>query len=373
MAVRNGKADRSRLAGSDSSELSLDQAFDIYTNDRSKALVAGGVKESSMDVYRKQWKKFREFTGARRISHMGQINKELLNEYSRWLEDKGTAPNYVSDLVTLLLQLINTLIDTNHLDPSRRIRMKMKKFEADEAYCYTAEEFRTMLNQCAGHKDPRVRQVGKVIMVLGYTGLRINELLSLQWHHIDLEARFITVKDDSAKAKSEENRQSTKSSRSRRVPIHKELLRWFRTGNRKKIGPLFLNDAGEPLTYGSARDAFTRKVRAPLAGRFPGKPGEKSFQDGCFHSLRHFFCSRHAQQGVPEMVMCKWLGHQSSRITRRYYHNNDQESLRLIDGVDVLGSHSKAGKSLAGARDRSVVGRSKGRQKSEVRRKRKAS
>ncbi len=155
---------------------------------------------------------------------------------------------------------------------------------------------------------------------------------------------------------SRKNWQNTKSSRSRRVPIHLELLSWFRTGNRKKIGPLFLNVSGEPLTYGSTSDAFTRKVRDQLGRRFPGKPGKKPFQDGCFHSLRHFFCSRNAHQGVPEMVMCKWLGHQSSRITRQYYHNNDQESLRMIGAVDISGSSSEAGKSPAGTRGGKIRG-----------------
>jgi integrase len=180
------------------------------------------------------------------------------------------------------------------------------------------------------------------------------------------------VKDDSAKAKFEEKLAKHQILAIPPVPIHLELLSWFRTRNKKKIDPLFLNDAAEPLTYGSARDAFTRKLRAPLAGRFPGKPGENSFQDGCFHSLRHFFCSRQAQQGVPEMVMCKWLGHQSSRITRRYYHNNDQESLRMIGAVDVLGSSSEAGKSPAGTRGGKMDGRPNGRQDSGVKKRKSA-
>ena len=72
------------------------------------------------------------------------------------------------------------------------------------------------------------------------------------------------------------------------------------------------------------------------------------------------------------MTMCKLLGHQSSRITRRYYHNNDQESLRLIDGVDVLGSTQMADKSPAASQGSLVVGGSKGRQSQGKKRRRKS-
>jgi integrase len=370
--VENGLADRSRLVGMDSVEISLDQAFTIFIEDRSKARVAGGVKPSSLKVYKKRWKKFFTFATETRISHVGQITKDLLNRYSGWLEARGTAPNYVGYLVRFIPQVINTLIETDHLGSERKIRLRMKKFEVEEAYAYTAEEFGAILEYCSAHHNPRVRQVGDVVRVLGYTGLRISELLSLPWHYIDLDKRFITVKDDSAKARAGTETQSTKSSKTRRVPIHKDLLEWLKARSGEKSGLLFQNLDGGRLTYSSALETFCR-VRKELRGRFPGTPGEKSFKDGCFHSLRHFFCSRHAQQGVSEMTMCKWLGHQSSRITRRYYHNNDQESLRLIDGVNVLGSPQMADKSPAGSQDRLVVGGSKGRQGQGKKRRRKSS
>jgi integrase len=361
MCIDNGLVHRSRLREMDTVEMSLDQAFAFFIEDRSKARIAGGVKPSSIKVYRKRWKKFIAFALENRITHIGQITKDLLNRYSGWLEARGTSPNYVGYLVRFIPQVINTLIETDHLGPERKIRLRMKKFEVEEAYAYTAEEFGAILEYCANHQNPRVRQVGDVVRVLGYTGLRISELLALPWHYIDLEKRFITVKDDSAKARPGTVAQSTKSSRTRRVPIHKDLLHWLKARGGKKSGLLFQNLDGGRLTYSSARETFCG-VRKELMGRFPGTAGEKSFKDGCFHSLRHFYCSRHAQWGLSEMTMCKLLGHQSSRITRRYYHNNDQESLRLIDGVDVLGSTKQAGKSPAGSQDRLVVGGSEGRQ-----------
>ena len=74
MAVQNGLAEKSRLDDEGEPGLSLERAFNIFINDRSKARVAGGVKPSSLKVYRKQWRKFLTFAGENRITHTGQIN-----------------------------------------------------------------------------------------------------------------------------------------------------------------------------------------------------------------------------------------------------------------------------------------------------------
>ncbi len=361
MAVHNGLADRSILNEVDTQVITLDKAFEVFINDRSKARVAGGVQKSTLKVYWRQWRKFLAFAKEKGIKHVGQFSRELLNEYSKWAEDAGLAPNYVADLVTLILQVVNTLVANGYLNPSFKISIKMRKYEVDEAYCYSPEEVACMVEQCRNNSDPKIQQLGDIIMVLSYTGMRINELLSLHWNDINPETRFLTVRDDSARPVSERGQKSTKSSKSRRIPIHKDLVNWLQARKESRTGLLFKNPKGGKLGYCAIWESFVAHVRVPLAKKFPSKEGEKSFIDGAFHSLRHFYCSIHAQQGVSEMTMCQYLGHQSSRITRRYYHNNDQESLRLIDAVDVLGSYFKAGKSPAGSPDEKVVGRPKSR------------
>jgi len=371
MDVQNGLAEKSRLDDEGEPGLSLERAFNIFINDRSKARVAGGVKPSSLKVYRKQWRKFLTFAGENRITHTGQINKELLSRYSSWLESRGTAPYYMAYLVGLILQVINTLIDTGHLGPERKIRMRLKKFEVEESYAFTAQEIQAILKYCANHQKPAVRLVGDLVLVLSYTGLRINELLSLSWHSIDLGKRFITVKDDSAKARPGTIVRGTKTSKARRVPIHRQLFQWLKSRAGQKSGLLFQKRDGGKLNYDCVLRTFL-KVRKELEGSFPGTPGEKSFKDGGFHSLRHYYCSRHALKGLSEMTMCKLLGHQSSRITRRYYHNDDQELLRMIDGVDVLGSGEKTGELPVTDRDEKLVGGPKDRQSQGMKRRRKS-
>ncbi|QDT65201.1 tyrosine-type recombinase/integrase [Calycomorphotria hydatis] len=76
------------------------------------------------------------------------------------------------------------------------------------------------------------------------------------------------------------------------------------------------------------RQILVRDVLEPLAGEFPSENDELGFNHGRLHSFRHYFCSMCANSGVPEQVLKPWMGHQSSRMIRRYYCLHDEESRR---------------------------------------------
>ncbi|WP_261342097.1 tyrosine-type recombinase/integrase [Calycomorphotria hydatis] len=56
-------------------------------------------------------------------------------------------------------------------------------------------------------------------------------------------------------------------------------------------------------------------------------------------SFRHYFCSMCANSGVPEQVLKSWMGHQSSRMVRRYYYLHDEESRQQINKINFEGSN----------------------------------
>jgi integrase len=75
---------------------------------------------------------------------------------------------------------------------------------------------------------------------------------------------------------------------------------------------------------------FQNDVITTLAGEFPSDEDDIGFKDGTLRSFRHFFCSWCANNGVPERVVMRWLGHKDSAMVRRYYHLNDEESQRQM-------------------------------------------
>jgi hypothetical protein len=59
--------------------------------------------------------------------------------------------------------------------------------------------------------------------------------------------------------------------------------------------------------------------------------------------LSTFFCSTCANSGVPEQVVMKWLGHQSSNMLRHYYHLHDEEGQRQVQKLNFMGKPAAAG------------------------------
>jgi integrase len=74
-----------------------------------------------------------------------------------------------------------------------------------------------------------------------------------------------------------------------------------------------------------------------LADRFPSPAGERGFQDGRFHSFRHYFISQCANQGIPERIVMEWVGHADSEMVRHYYHLHDSESRKYMNQLNLLG------------------------------------
>jgi integrase len=86
------------------------------------------------------------------------------------------------------------------------------------------------------------------------------------------------------------------------------------------------------------RQALIKHVLEPLAAQFPSADDEIGFRDGRLHSCRHYFASTCAISGVPERVVMRWLGHQSSPMLARYFHLHDQEGQRQMQGLIFSGS-----------------------------------
>ena len=93
----------------------------------------------------------------------------------------------------------------------------------------------------------------------------------------------------------------------------------------------------------TVRNILVREVINKLSHRFSKKfTGQRSFEDGRLHSLRHYFCSVCANTGIPERIVMEWLGHADSEMVRHYYHLNDEESRRKMDQLPPIGDGTKA-------------------------------
>ena len=144
-----------------------------------------------------------------------------------------------------------------------------------------------------------------------HTGLRQDELLSLEWNRVNLFRKTILI-------------QKTKNGKPKTLPLNKIALDVLnQRSNVKSIRNdlVFFSRNGKKIYSNNLRQSFYAVLR---------KVGIDDFK---WHDLRHTFATRLAQAGVDIYKISKLLGHEDIKMTQRYAHHCP-DSLR--DGVGIL-------------------------------------
>lgn len=269
------------------------------------------VREQTREEYARQVKKIRDRFGSNRARDVSGVDLQ------RWLQGlSGT--NVV--LWAVLRQVFAHAVRTgdlaanpcDHVDPAARPRQA--KTEKYDGKIYTDEEINAL---CASAQP----WLAEIIIVARYTGMRLGEVLALDWELVDFEAREIRVKGTLGK---NGVIGPTKSGKERSVPLLARAETVLRE-RRGLSGPVFRNTLGDRRSVGKVSHAHTvARRRAEIQG------------GGDFHTHRHTFCSRLANSPqVPITEVSRILGHADLQTTMRYVHRVDDPKMRarLEDAV----------------------------------------
>jgi integrase len=166
----------------------------------------------------------------------------------------------------------------------------------------------------------RKRDVQAYLMVLlgGDAGLRLGEIIALEWRDVELRARRLTVR------RSEWLGHVTvpKGGRSRRLPMTQRLTAALKAERHLRSDRVLCLADGSSIT----RDRVIKAIRG--AQRVAGI-------DQGVHILRHTFCSHLAMKGAPARAIQELAGHADLSTTQRYMHLSPaatEDAIRLLDG-----------------------------------------
>ena len=212
----------------------------------------------------------------------------------------------------------NKAVDWGYINENYFHKVKLPKKQQVNPVFINSDQLLAISNQLKN-------EVIKDFVVFGfYTGMRLNEIINLTWRNVDLEAKIITVGDESF---------TTKGRNQRYIPICEEVLKVIenlelrmQNENGKNVIPInsFASDQGFVFCK---KDGF----------KYCGNYVSRKFKNACiaagmneaihFHSLRHSFASNLVQKGVPLYTIKELLGHSSISTTEIYSHLN-MDSLR---------------------------------------------
>ena len=177
---------------------------------------------------------------------------------------------------------------------------------------------------------------GAVLTVSVTTGMRIGEVLGLQWSDVDFNAREITVQRTLSEVRGRSVLAEPKTEAGVRTisvgRVTVDALCDYRESlvSRGLAGCqfVFVNDAGNPLNQSNIRNRLWKSIKSELPGVIPARM--------TVHDLRHSHATQAMELGVSIGAVSNRLGHANIETTARVYLHSTKEADRAAaDAFDA--------------------------------------
>jgi integrase len=270
-------------------------------------------------------KLFNEFFGKKLVGSLQPADLESLQVR---LGRRDYSPSYIDQIIDSARYMVtkaldNDLIGGDCLKPFRKVKAVLKAGANARQRVLSIAEYKALCDGSPKHT--------RGIVALGFwSGMRIGEILNLQWDQVDLSARMIRLRA-----------KDTKEGMPKSVPLSKtmrEIL--FTLPNRGKSVFVF----APPKRRKDDKEAPLRDIREALrigckaAGIAFGRDIEGGF---VFHDLRHCFSTYARRAGVPRRVVMAIMGHSTGGdMHARYDLVEDSDLLAAIDQVERVFSEN---------------------------------
>lgn len=255
---------------------------------------------------------------------MSQLNVDIFNEYIAWrLKERGNtsreginktltplykATKYAADN-ELLSHKVASTISNNYLE------IKDRKYQAEvedkDVHYLTPEQMQQFVDWYPKVKYDRTREIMDMFLFSFYAcGLRVSDIITLEWSHIDWEKREIS-------------KNLFKGNKAHEIPLTEAaieiLLRWksYKKNPRFVFDLLYSGfDLNDEAALKNARLSKNRTLQQSL--KEIGKKMNLPF-NLTMHVARHSFAVMALQRGVTLHMISRLMGHASITTTENIY------------------------------------------------------
>ena len=283
--------------------------------------------------------KYRDIVEKRLIPQLGEydlteITPLTVQRYIAELSEKGNqktggglAPNSINSIITVIQKSMNMAHLVGHTESYEMHKIKCPKSDEVPIECFTLDEQRRI--EQAVMQDKRKKMLGIILCL--YTGLRIGELLALEWSDIDFQKGLLNVNKSCYDGKDETGKycritETPKTTKSRReIPLPKQIVPVLKEMKKASTSVLVITDGKKIPSVRAYQGSFAlllKKLGIPHRG---------------FHALRHTFATRAIECGVDVKTLSEILGHKNATVTlNRYVHSMMEHKAAMMNKIGKI-------------------------------------
>ena len=241
------------------------------------------------------------------------------------------APKTVNNVLTVLNTLLKKAVEWGEIDRSPCIIKLLPKPKKTMGFLDFDEYERLLIVA-----EKRSAEAYLMVLLGGEAGLRLGEIVALEWGDVDLQARRLTIE------RSEWCGHVTvpKGGRSRRLPMTLRLTNALKACRHLRSPQVLCLSDGRPIS----RDRVIKSIR--------GCQRAAGLRQAGVHMLRHTFCSHLAMRGAPARAIQELAGHADLSTTQRYMHLSPaatEDAIRLLDSPAVPTTRGDSGEAQRAA------------------------
>ena len=231
-----------------------------------------------------------------------------------------------ANTVNLIIAVIQSSMETAHsiglTDEYKMNKIKRSRVQEKQVTCFSPSEQKKI--EQAVLTDKRSKMIG--ILICLYTGLRVGELLALEWTDIDFSKNELFVnKTCHDKGKSRVITAPKTISSVRVIPIPKQLVPILKQLKKQSKSQYVISENGAYLSIRSYQRNFELLLKR-LGIAHQG-----------FHSLRHTFATRALECGMDVKTLSEILGHKNPTVTlNRYAHSMMEHKKEMMNKLGKL-------------------------------------
>ena len=273
------------------------------------------------------------------VKDLGGVTSDMIAEYLACLRVSLCASTY-NNRVCVLREMFHVLASKAGIEDDPWQGVRLRPDDSHSRRELTMNELKRLLEAAAAggkNEDGKMnneklnKELHTLLLIGIYTGLRLGDCCLLDWSQINVAEGVIQLMPK--KTRRHHQRMVT-------IPVHPALGQALigQQADYNKVGPVL------PLiaeTYRTTRwkvsyflshifKAANITMSVSIEGRRQRTP------EATFHSLRHTFVSFAANAGVPLHVVQSIVGHESTAMTRHYYHENIDALKSAVAAIPTL-------------------------------------